>query len=187
MWSQTIEAHREEVREAILETTASLASEHGPMSVTMSQIAQEAGIGRATLYKYFPDVETILLAWHEGHVLDHLARLNELRNGTGDISEKVDAVLLAYAQICHHLARHGPLELLTLLHKPDHVAGAENQLLTLFKDVLSEAAATGYVRDDIAPGELAIYCMHALAAASSLPSETAVRRLVTVTLSALRL
>jgi len=28
----------------------------------MSHIAERAGIGRPTLYKYFPDVETILLA-----------------------------------------------------------------------------------------------------------------------------
>lgn len=33
--------------------------------MTMSRIAEEIGIGRATLYKYFPDVEAILLAWHE--------------------------------------------------------------------------------------------------------------------------
>jgi hypothetical protein len=26
-----------------------------------------AGIGRATLYKYSPDIESVLLAWHEGH------------------------------------------------------------------------------------------------------------------------
>ena len=35
-------------------------------------------------------------------------------------------------------------------------------------------------------GELASYCLHALAAASSLPSAAAIRRLVTVTLAGLR-
>jgi AcrR family transcriptional regulator len=29
----------------------------------MSQIAEETSIGRATLYKYFSDVEAILIAW----------------------------------------------------------------------------------------------------------------------------
>jgi hypothetical protein len=42
------------------------------------------------------------------------------------------------------------------------------------------------LRNDVAPDELASYCLHALAAASSLPSKTAVRRLVTVTLAGLR-
>ncbi len=65
LWNETIEAHSRAVRDAILETTWALVAEHGLRSVTMSQIAEETGIGRATLYKYFPDVEAILLAWHE--------------------------------------------------------------------------------------------------------------------------
>ena len=44
----------------------------------------------------------------------------------------------------------------------------------------------GDVRDDVAPDELASYCLHALAAAGDLPSEDAGRRLVAVTLAGLR-
>jgi hypothetical protein len=47
-------------------------------------------------------------------------------------------------------------------------------------------AQTGEIRADIAPGELAGYCLHALTAAGSLPSEAAVRRLLAVTMSGLR-
>jgi AcrR family transcriptional regulator len=43
-----------EVRDVIVETTAALVAEHGLRAVTMSQIAEDTGIGRATLYKYFP-------------------------------------------------------------------------------------------------------------------------------------
>ena len=77
LWNQTIEAHRAAVRDAILETTWALVAEHGLRSVTMSQIAKKTGIGRATLYKYFPDVEAILLAWHQRHVAGHLKHLAE--------------------------------------------------------------------------------------------------------------
>jgi hypothetical protein len=34
-----------------------------------------SGIGRATLYTYFPNVESILAVWHERHVASHLAQL----------------------------------------------------------------------------------------------------------------
>jgi AcrR family transcriptional regulator len=61
LWSETIESHRREVRDAIVDTAAALVAEHGLASVTMSQIAGETGIGRAMLYKYFPDVEAIHL------------------------------------------------------------------------------------------------------------------------------
>jgi hypothetical protein len=56
----------------------------------------------------------------------------------------------------------------------------------MVRDLLAEAAATGAVRNDVAPDELASYCLHALAAAGSLPSKAAVRRLVTITLAGLR-
>ena len=75
LWTETIEAHRREVHEAILDTTAALAAKHGLRSVTMSQIAEQVGIGRATLYKYFPDVEAILATWHERQLTGHLAQL----------------------------------------------------------------------------------------------------------------
>jgi len=45
LWNKTIEAHRREVGDAILDTAASLVGKHGLRSVTMSQIAEEIGIG----------------------------------------------------------------------------------------------------------------------------------------------
>ena len=50
LWTETIEEHRRAVHDATLDTTAALVHEHGLPSVTMSQIAAAAGIGRATLY-----------------------------------------------------------------------------------------------------------------------------------------
>ena len=52
------------MREAILDATGELVLSRGLLAVTMSDIAEATGIGRATLYKYFPDVEAILNAWH---------------------------------------------------------------------------------------------------------------------------
>jgi AcrR family transcriptional regulator len=63
-----VETHRQEVREAILDATGGLVQSRGLLAVTMSDIAEATGIGRATLYKYFPDVEMILSAWHQRHV-----------------------------------------------------------------------------------------------------------------------
>jgi AcrR family transcriptional regulator len=186
LWTETIEEHRRAVHEAILDTAWALATERGPLSVTMSQIAEAAGIGRATLYKYFPDVEAILFACHQRHVAEHLNRLTELRDRPGDPQERLEAVLTAYALITHERGRHGTGELGALLHRGEYVARAEQQLVDLITDLLSEVAAAGGLRDDVGVDELAAYCLHALAAASSLPSEAAVRRLVAVTVTGLR-
>jgi AcrR family transcriptional regulator len=183
LWNDTIEAHRREVHLAILDTTAALVAQHGLLSVTMSQIAERTGIGRATLYKYFPDVEAILLAWHERHVSGHLEQLAELRDQAGDAHQRLEAVLEAYALIQH---KHHTTELAALLHRDEHVARAQQHLTNIIRDLLTEGTQTGDIRDDVAPEELANYCLYALAAASSLPTEAAVRRLVTVTLAGLR-
>ena len=185
LWDETVAAHRRAVRDAILETTWALVNEHGVRSVTMSQIAEETGIGRATLYKYFADVEAILVAWHERHVAGHLERLAELRDRAGDPGDRLEAVLEAYALISHEREHHSA-ELTALLHRDEQVAHAQRQLHAMIRALVSEAAAIGEVRDDVAPDELATYCLHALAAASSLPSKPAVRRLVTLTLDGLR-
>lgn len=185
LWNETIESHRAAVRDSILENTWALVVEHGLRSVTMSQIAARTGIGRATLYKYFPDVEGILLAWHERHVAGHLERLAELRDQAGGAGERLEAVLEAYALISHQREHRGT-ELAAFLHRGEHVARAQQRLIDMIRDLLSEAAETGDVRDDVAPEELASYCLHALTAAYWLPSEAAVRRLVTVTLAGLR-
>jgi AcrR family transcriptional regulator len=187
LWSETIETHRREVRDAILDTTAALLAEQGLRAVTMSQIAEDTGIGRATLYKYFPDVEAILMAWHERHVTGHLDQLVKLRDQAGGAGEAVTAVLEAYALIAHEIShQHHGADLSALVHQAQHVARAQDQLSHFIQGLLADAAKTGDVRDDVAPSELTSYCLHALAAASSLPSKTAVRRLVMVTLAGLR-
>ena len=185
LWNETVEAHRQAVREAILDAAWALVTERGLASATMSQIAERTGIGRATLYKYFPDMGAILAAWHQRHVAGHLAHLAGLRDGGGDAVERLEAVLAAYALIAYQRGQHGA-ELVALLHRGEHVARAQQQLSNLIRDLLAEVAATGGVRDDVAPDELASYCLHALTAASSLPSEEAVHRLVALTLAGLR-
>jgi AcrR family transcriptional regulator len=185
LWAETVEAHRHAVGDAILDTTWALVAEHGLLSVTMSQIAEATGIGRATLYKYFPDVESILVAWHERHVEGHLERLAELRDQVGSAGERLEAVLEAYAVMAHHREHHGA-ELTGLLHHHRHVARAQEQLRRFLRELLAEGVAAAEIRDDVPADELARYCLHALSAASSLPSKAAVTRLVAVTMAGLR-
>jgi AcrR family transcriptional regulator len=183
LWNETIETHRHDVREAILDATMALVAEHGPLSVTMSQIAEKTGIGRATLYKYFLDVEAILIAWHERQVADHLASLAELRNHAADPGTRLRAVLEAFALRRHE--HHDP-DLAALVHRGEHMNRAHQRLIDLVTELLGEAATAGLVRNDIAAAELAVYCVHAISAAAGLPSKAAVQRLVSVTLSGLR-
>jgi AcrR family transcriptional regulator len=214
LWVETIAEHHREVRDAILGTTAALVAKRGVAGVTMSQIAQETGIGRATLYKYFSDVGAILDAWHDRHVDAHLDRLVEVRDRYADPGKRLKAVLETFAFISRersrghepeaqhgqagtragrshgapHTQTHGPhgSEISTLVHRSEHVAAAQARLTRFFRDVIADAVSAGDVRDDIPAEELATFCVHALLAATAMRSKLAVPRVVAMTLAGLR-
>ncbi|MFI9550830.1 TetR/AcrR family transcriptional regulator [Nonomuraea endophytica] len=182
LWNETIEAHRAAVREAILDAAWALVVEHGLMSVTMARIAERAAIGRATVYKYFADVEAVLSAWHERQVAAHLQQLTEIANRQGAAGSRLEAVLAAYARILRQRGEHGP-DLGALLHRDGHPAHAQLHLADLVRALLEEGAQSGEFRADVPAGELARYCLHALSAAAGMPSEAAAVRLAGVVMS----
>jgi AcrR family transcriptional regulator len=183
LWNETIDDHRRDVRDAILAATVRLVGEHGISAVSMSQVATAAGIGRATLYKYFPDVRAILTAWHERQVAAHLAELTAARDGGGDAAGRVAAVLETYARLAHE--HHGS-EIVALLHRGEHVSRGYEQLTALLRELIAAAARAGTLRSDVSPAELAGYAVAALGAAATLPGKPAVKRLVAVVLDGLR-
>jgi AcrR family transcriptional regulator len=177
IWSETIAAHRDAVRDATLDATAALVDSHGLTGLTMSEIARQSGIGRATLYKYFPDIESILAAWHERQ----LAAVSEATAP----AERLEAVLRAYVAQSGRRRGHSG-DLAAMLHQGEHVTRAHAHLNEFITALIGEAAARGEARDDIPAAELAAYCLHALTASAAMPSEAAVDRLVEVTLAGLR-
>jgi AcrR family transcriptional regulator len=182
IWSQTIEAHRDAVREATIDATAALVAKQGLTGVTMSQIAKDTGIGRATLYKYFPDVESILVAWHDRQINDHLRELLHIRDKTTGAAQRLEAVLAGYAKaISHRDKGHGDV-----LHRGEHVAAAHQQLSEFVRELIADAVAAGAVRGDVPVTELTLYCLHALGAATSLRGPAAIGRLVQTTLTGIR-
>jgi AcrR family transcriptional regulator len=145
----------------------------------MSDVAERAGIGRATLYKYFPDVETALNAWHQRQVSGHLHQLRALAHEAGETWDRLAAVLQAYAFIVHDmdhqkakLGAHGPA-LASVLHRGDHVARAQQHLQDFIQELLAKCASEGQVRSDVPVSELARFCLHALGAAGRLTSKVA--------------
>jgi AcrR family transcriptional regulator len=185
LWNETIETHRRDVRDAILDATSALVAEGGLRSVTMSLIAEKADIGRATLYKYFPDIEAILKSWHQRQIASHLESLIEVRDKSSKASERLRGVLEAYGFISLDTHGHHDAELAEFLHHDHQVRHAQKDLFNLIRNLLIEAQELGTVRKDVATEELATYCLHALAGAGALNSRAAVTRLVDLVLAGL--
>lgn len=186
IWTATLADHRDSVREAILDAAAALVAERGLTGVTMSGIAQAGGIGRATLYKYFPDVASILTAWHDRQVVAHMAELMAAATHAED-ADRLEAVLRAYAHRNRRdrEGRHGT-DIAAVLHATPQVRQAHDHLVHFISELIADAAQAGQVRSDVPPAELALYCISALNGAAGLPSKAAVERLLNVTLAGLR-
>lgn len=180
IWAETIDTHRRQVTDAILEATAALIAEHGPMSVAMSAVAERAGIGRATLYKYFPDVESILVAWHARDFAEHLERLKAL-------SELEGATLSDVAEFVRmqrrHQAHHGADDLVGALAETiasfDRVVEGvvHREVVTALTELVAKLAARNEVRVDLEPGVLARWLFHAVHAPPEL-DDSAVSQLL---------
>jgi AcrR family transcriptional regulator len=177
LWTATIETHRREVADAILDTAWKLLDHLGLRELTMSRVAEDTGIGRATLYKYFPDVDAIVVALHQRHVDGQLARLTALAEGEGDAVVRLRSVLEAYALLRQE---HQGTAVEAWLHGSEAVVRGHDRLVELLARLLAEGAEARHVRDDVPPRELAHYCVAALAAAGRLPTKAAARRLVQV-------
>lgn len=182
LWTDTIEAHHEAVHGAVLDAAASLVAAHGLNAVTMSAIATKTGIGRATLYKYFPDVATILATWHERHVGEHQARLMEIAHRPAEPGARLRAVLEAYAQMSAHEQNAAS----AAIHAAPHAQQARQHLRMFLSQIIVDAATAGTVRTDIAADELAAYCLAALEAGAEAKTKAAIQRLVGVVLDGLR-
>lgn len=184
LWDETVESHRRAVREAVEDAAWLLASEQGLRSVTMAKVAAAAGIARATIYKYFPDVETILAAWHQRQIEAHLEQLTAMSEAADDPESVLRSVLAAYAEIVARRGQHGP-DLVALLHHGGAHGTRDHLLDELLVRVLTAAVAAGRARADIDVDTLAAFCRHALGAAAGLHSADGIDRLVELTFAAL--
>ena len=74
----------------IIEATFVLVAEHGLGSVTMTEVADRAGVARQTLYNHFSDVEQIIVTGIEQYAQTGFAQLVDLLEATGTAEAKME-------------------------------------------------------------------------------------------------
>lgn len=170
-----------DLRAVITAAAVELVNEQGLTAVAMSHVAERAGITRATLYKYFPDVRAILEAYQEQQVAQNLAALVAARNEGNCPRDRLASMLEAFALMVH---RQHTAELAVFLNSSEHAGRGYAELGKMLREVIGEGARGGSFRQDVPAGELASFCTSALTAAASVGSAAAARRLARVALSA---
>lgn len=73
---KNLSEHRERTREALFAALSSLMAAKGFDAISMSDLANESGIGRTAIYNHFSDKEELLLAYIEFEVNAYMDRTN---------------------------------------------------------------------------------------------------------------
>jgi TetR/AcrR family transcriptional regulator of autoinduction and epiphytic fitness len=73
---KTTKSQQDKTRRHILRTAVDLITQQGYDATTMKQLARAAAIGDATIYKYFPTKERLLLEYFELNIADALKQLD---------------------------------------------------------------------------------------------------------------
>lgn len=134
---------RDHVRAGILDVAATVLAERGT-SVSMTDIAQAAGVARATLYRYFPNRDALLYALYEAALSDLTRRLNDARLDSVPIEEAVARMTRAT------IAATGRYRALGLFEKaPREARRMERQLAAPLRAVFERGAASGAFRRDM--------------------------------------
>lgn len=89
-----------DVREAVMDAASRLMEQSGYRKMTMEAIAQEAGIGKATIYGYFTGKEDVALTIIRRHQA-------ELGRAWSEIAERSDTPEHRLAEMLMRMAVHG--------------------------------------------------------------------------------
>lgn len=126
---------------------AALVGERGYDAVSLADVAQAAGMARTAIYHYFPDKESLLLAYIDHEMDEHLSDLRTALSEVDDPLDRLDAYIrlrLTYAAT-HHLPPGTDLQ--PVLSEDGHTSvQAHAQVLEVtLSTILEEAVAEGSI------------------------------------------
>lgn len=172
-WRHTRLAHRSRQAASIAASALSLLTEHGAPALTMAAIADEADISRQTLYRYYKDVDAVLVGVAE-LVTSHDQAFAQLTSEQPDPRSQLD--LIANTTTGGGHADHNTAALLAVLPPAGRDIIAQHQARTcdLLSDVLQRGIDDGSFRHDLHPRADAPLILGLLAAADPSKSERAI-------------
>jgi len=90
---------KEITRREIVNAAVELISEYGYQNTTMKKIAKKAGVGDATIYKYFTTKDKILLAYYEIKAVDTVKEIKEIESFSEfSLREKLQLLINSYLE-----------------------------------------------------------------------------------------
>ena len=168
---ESLASHRELTRARLFEALGSLMGEQSFESITMSQIAERAGVGRTAVYNHFADKEVLLLAYMREVTSEFARVLKQRLEAEPDPLMRLRIYIRSHLQMIgrYHvkagmsLRRHMSGQGASHLH--DH-AGVVGEVLI---GILDEAMERGLIAQQNTLG--AVHLIHATLQGQRLPQD----------------
>jgi AcrR family transcriptional regulator len=138
-------------QDRIIHATLTLISEHGLGAVTMSQVAEVAGVARQTLYNHYGDIDSIVAAAIDQHSRESLDLLKAALQIAGSPSDKLEQMVRHFVMVgshAHHAFDFGIGVSADVRASLDTYKEAVEQHL---RDILEDGRRGGDFRPDLTP------------------------------------
>lgn len=150
-WERTTLDHRTRQADAIAGAALALLLEQGASALSMAAIATAADISRQTLYRYYPDIDAVLVGVAE-LIASHDDHLETDVRARPDPGAQLDALLRAVTAAARHDNPGGTALLATLPPAARNVLTQHEQRITdLLAEILSNGIDRGVFRPDLEP------------------------------------
>ncbi|HFS82560.1 MAG TPA: TetR/AcrR family transcriptional regulator [Epsilonproteobacteria bacterium] len=147
--------NREEKRRAIALACKEVLLKHGIKEITISKIAQTAGVGKGTIYEYFNNKEDIVFEIISAFISEHEQELLMIRREQRPIREKVFRMLCSMYQDAYHqkqLMLYREYLAISLTSEVEEMQAfsqaCRNRFLTLIRDLFTEGVKRGELRPE---------------------------------------
>jgi AcrR family transcriptional regulator len=150
-WGEATRDYKDHQRQAIAHAAMDLIIEHGGGGLSMSALAQRAGISRPTLYRYFPDLDHVLVGVAQV-VAEHDLAFEAMVLAGPDPSSQLQTVAAAVVDASQHHPLGG-MELEAALPPVGRKLVHEHQARVekLVADILARGVKGGDFADDLDP------------------------------------
>jgi AcrR family transcriptional regulator len=133
--------NKEEKRKSIALSCRELLLEHGINSLTISHIAQTAGVGKGTIYEYFENKEDIVFEIITNFIADHEKKLLALITESGSAREKLFHffyMLFENDLVRKHLKVYKEFLAISLMNESEEMLMFSEQCRDKFTSIINE-------------------------------------------------
>lgn len=168
---ESLASHRELTRTRLFDALGSLMAEQPFESITMSQIAECAGVGRTAVYNHFADKEVLLLAYMRQVTEEFTSVLSDRLSTEPDPLMRLRLYIRSHVQMTSRYHVKAGMGLRRQMsdrgasHLHDHVGMVGEVLIS----ILDDAMGRGLIAQQNTLG--AVHLIHATLAGQRLPAD----------------